>query len=347
VTRRTDFDTAVRLLRGAFLLDHSVSVSELGSLFHRDGNAPLQQLKRNIAEAYGVAWSFPAACGTSPLNVLALLALAPPGSTVAVNRDCHVSVHAALVHGGYRPVYYRAPFDADLGLPLGPTAASVDELLVRHPDVACIVVTYPSYFGIAGECAAIIEAAHQRGIPVQVDAAHGAPLHFCSALPAAAEDLGADIVLQSTHKTMGALSQGSVALFASDRYLEAFYNAVSHLGIVSTSFSYPTLASIELAIARHQVDGEESWCRAIQEADRFREHLLDVDNVKTFGNEAAGRRGFSALDRTRVTVDVSATGLSGYEFERLLHEQQIYAEMATARHILLLFTPCPPTAYPA
>ena len=74
VTRRlSEFDTAVRLLRGAFLLDHSVSVSELGSLFQRDGEGPLVELKRSIAKAYGVAWSFPAACGTSPLNVLGLV----------------------------------------------------------------------------------------------------------------------------------------------------------------------------------------------------------------------------------------------------------------------------------
>ena len=337
--RLSEFATAVRLLRGAFLLDHSVSVGELGSLFHRDGDAPLQQLKRNIAQAYGVAWSFPAACGTSPLNVLGLLALARPGSAVAVNRDCHVSVHAALVHGGYRPVYYCPEFDSQIGLPLGPTARSVESVLDAHADVSCVVLTYPNYFGIAGECEGIIDAAHRRGIPVLVDAAHGAPLHFCSALPVAAEDLGADVVLQSTHKTMGALSQGSVALFGSETYLDAFYDAVSHLGLVSTSFSYPTLSSVELAIARHQIDGEESWRRAICEADRFRERIGEVHGMSTFGVEAAGRPGFMDLDRTRVTIDVSGTGLSGFDFERLLGEEQIYAEMATSRHVLLLFTP--------
>ena len=335
----SEFATAVRLLRGAFLLDHSVSVGELGSLFHRDGDGPVQQLKRNIAKAYGVAWSFPAACGTSPLNVLGLLALAPPGSAVAVNRDCHVSVHAALVHGGYRPVYYCPEYDSELGLPLGPTSNAIESLLANNTDVSCVVVTYPNYFGIAGECAGIIEAAHRRGLPVLVDAAHGAPLHFCSELPDAAEDLGADVVLQSTHKTMGALSQGSIALFATETHLDAFYDAVSHLGLVSTSFSYPTLSSVELAIARHQVDGEESWTRAICEADRFRERVAVVDGVTTFGVEAAGRPGFVDLDRTRVTLDVSGSRLSGFDFERLLRDEQIYPEMATSRHVLFLFTP--------
>lgn len=334
-----DFDGAVHLLRGAFLLDHSVSVSKLGSLFRRDGNAPVQQLKRAIADAYGVAWSFPASCGTSPLNVLALLAVAPHGSTVLVNRDCHVSVHAAMVHGGYRPVYYASRFDPTINLPLGPAVEDVEAALLAHPDARCIVMTYPSYFGIAGDCGAIVELARARGIPVVVDAAHGAPLHFCSGLPEAAEDLGADVVLQSTHKTMGALSQGSVALFRTDEYLDPFYAAVTHLGLISTSFSYPTLSSIELSVARHQIEGEDTWRRSIDEAERFRAEAARIDGIATFGIDAAGRPGFRDLDRTRVTLDVSGTGLTGYEFDELLADSEIYAEMATARQVLFLFTP--------
>lgn len=334
-----DFDGAVHLLRGAFLLDHSVSVSELGSLFRRDGHAPVQQLKRSIADAYGVAWSFPATCGTSPLNVLALLAVAPPGSTVLVNRDCHVSVHAAMIHGGYRPAYFAPRFDDAIGLPLGPAVADVAAALQAHPETRCLVLTYPNYFGIAGDCAEIIALARSHRIPVIVDAAHGAPLHFCAGLPAAAEDLGADVVLQSTHKTMGALSQGSVVLFRTEEYLDRFYAAATQLGLLSTSFSYPTLSSIELAIARHQLEGEETWQRSIDEAETFRSQVARISGVRTFGVEAASRSGFRDLDRTRVTIDVTGTGLTGYEFERALAAAEIYAEMATSRHVLFLFTP--------
>lgn len=334
-----DAEAVVRLLRGAFLLDHSVSVTELGSIFVREGDAPVQQFQRNVAAAYGVAWSFPASCGTSPLNVLALLAVAPPGSTVLVNRGCHVSVHAAMVHAGVRPAYYRPRTDDALGVPLGHCAADVEALLDRHPDAAAVVLTYPNYWGIAGECEAIVAAAHRRGVPVIVDAAHGAPLHFSSALPAAAEDLGADLVLQSTHKTMGALSQGSVVLFPTDRFVERFCQVARHSGIISTSFSYPTLSSIEIAVASHARDGDAAWRRAAEEADRFREMVRDIEGVRTFGREAAGRPGFVDLDRTRVTLDVSGTGMTGYEMARRLEAEQVYPEMATLRHVLLLFTP--------
>jgi arginine decarboxylase len=337
--RSSDFDAAVRLLRGAFLLDHSVSVSELGSLFNREGDAPIQQLKRNVARAYGVGWSFPASCGTSSLNVLGLLAMTTPGSTVLVNRDCHVSVQAAMIHGDLTPAYYVPPYDEALGLLMGPTAHRVARALRDHTHVAAVVITHPNYFGIVGESAAIVDEAHARHIPVLADAAHGAPLHFCSLLPNAAEDLGADVVLQSTHKAMGALNQGSVALFRDDTYLDRFYDAVSQLGIVSTSFSYPVLSSIELAVAQHEVEGEDTWRRAIAEADRFRDLVREIDGVVVYGDEMIGRPGCVEIDRTRVAIDVSGTGCTGYEMERILASEQVYPEMATLRHLLFLFTP--------
>ena len=98
-----------RLLRGAFQLDQSTSVTDLGSLFVPTGDRPVQRLKRNLAEAYGMAWSFPSTHGTTMLNILALLTACPAGGRVLVNRDAHSSVTAALIHGGLEPVYPSRP----------------------------------------------------------------------------------------------------------------------------------------------------------------------------------------------------------------------------------------------
>ena len=336
---KSDLQRAAQLLRGAFLLDHSVSVGTLGTLFQRSGDAPVQRLKQMIADAYGVAWGFPSSSGTTSLNILALLAVCPPGSTVVVNRDCHVSIQAAMIHGDLRPVYYAPVIDPEFGLPLGPTRDAVAAALERAPDVRCVVLTYPNYFGIAGECAEIIEVARSRGIPVLVDAAHGAHLHFAPELPDAAEDLGADIVTQSTHKTMGALSQGSVALFRSEEYLEPFYRAARQLGFVSTSFSYPVLSSIELAVVQHANAGSDGWRHAARQADVFRERVRETAGLSAFGDETVPRAGMVALDRTRVALDVTGAGFTGFEFARGLAARDVYAEMATNRHVLFLFTP--------
>jgi arginine/lysine/ornithine decarboxylase len=86
-------------------------------------------------------------------------------------------------------------------------------------------------------------------------------------------------------------------------------------------------------------EGEAIWTAAIDRADAFRARCLNLDGIRCVDREQLGRPGFRDSDPTRVTLDVSETGLSGFDFERLLHEQRIYPEMATLRHLLLLVTP--------
>jgi arginine decarboxylase len=332
------FREGSRLLQGAFQLDHSTSVRDLGSLFVARDDRPLQRLKRQLADAYGVAWSFPSTHGTTALNILALLSACPLGGRVLVNRDAHSSVTAAMIHGGFEPVYLVPPYDPVLGLSVGPTFTEAEAILSRER-IDCVFLTSPNYFGIVGDVGEIISAAHGRGIPVVVDAAHAPHFHFCSALPAGAEDLGADYVAQSTHKMATALSQGSLLLVQHERLVDPLYEQINELGLISTSFSYPILASIELGVRQLVEEGEAIWTATIDRADAFRARCLELDGIRCVDREQLGRPGFRDCDPTRVTLDVSGTGLSGFDFERLLHEQCIYPEMATLRHLLLLVTP--------
>ncbi len=305
-----------RLLRGAFQLDQSTSITDLGSLFVPTGDRPVQRLKRNLAEAYGMAWSFPSTHGTTMLNILALLTACPAGGRVLVNRDAHSSVTAALIHGGLEPVYLAPPYDRDLGISLGPTLADVDAVLATSGDIDCVFFTSPNYFGIVGELGAVIATAHSRGLPVVVDAAHAPHFHFCDALPAAAEDLGADYVTQSTHKVATALSQGSLLLLRSEAQIEGLYEQVNELGLVSTSFSYPILASLEIGIAQLRTEGDRLWRQALDRADALSAACRELPGVRVLGLEHANRPGFVDIDRTRVTLELGQTGLTGFEVER-------------------------------
>ncbi len=329
------FVEAARLLQGVFQLDHSTSVSELGSLFEWQGQKPVQRLKRNLAEAYNVAWTFPSTQGTTVLNILALLTACPPGGRVLVNRDAHGSVTAAMIQGGFRPSYLVPRYDPELGLSLAPTLDDVKAALDRDR-VDCVFLTSPNYFGIVGDLAEIVDLAHRQGLPVVVDAAHAPHFHFCSALPPGAEDVGADCVTQSTHKVATALSQGSLLLLRNEAHIEPLYEHINELGFISSSFSYPILASIELGVRQLADEGEALWTEAIARAATFRDEARLLPGIACFGRERSGTPGFADCDPTRVTLDVSATGLTGYEFERRLHREHIYPEMATLRHVLFL-----------
>jgi arginine decarboxylase len=338
LSRQRTFREGTRLLKGAFQLDHSTSMTELGSVFMADGDKPLQQMKRRLAEWYGVAWVFPSTHGTTALNVLALMSACRPGGRVLVNRDAHSSVMAAMIHGGFEPVYFTPRYDAQLGLCVGPTIAGFREVM-ESQELDCVFLTSPNYFGIVGELEGIIAAAHQRGLPVVVDAAHAPHFHFCSRLPAAAEDLHAEYVTQSTHKVASALSQGSLLLLRDTAQIAPLYENVNELGLISTSFSYPILASLELGVRQLVEQGDELWRRTVDRAEAFRSAARGLPGIDCFGSEQRGKPGFNAFDPTRITLDVGALGLSGFAFERRLHQLGIYPEMATLQHVLFLVTP--------
>jgi arginine/lysine/ornithine decarboxylase len=86
-------------------------------------------------------------------------------------------------------------------------------------------------------------------------------------------------------------------------------------------------------------EGEAIWTAAIDGAEAFRARCLQLDGILCLDRDKVGRPGIRDCDATRITLDVTETGLSGFDFERLLHEARIYPEMATLRHLLLLVTP--------
>jgi len=108
---------------------------------------------------------------------------------------------------------------------------------------------------------------------------------------------------------------------------------------VSTSFSYPILASIELGVHQLVEQGDAVWRETIARADGFRFSCRQLPGVSCFGREQDSKPGFSEIDRTRVTIDVSRTGLTGFEVERRLQARHIYPELATLQNVLFLFTP--------
>ncbi len=332
----------VSLLQGALTLDHSISIPELGTLFDWRGDRPLQKMKRTLATAYGMAGAFPSTNGTTILNILALLTATTPGMHVLVNRDAHVSVLAAMIHGDLVPHYVVPKYDRTLGVALGPTLESVRSTLDANPQVRCLFLTSPNYFGIVCDLEQIIAFAHERGVTVIVDAAHGPHLHFCDALPPGAEDLGADFVTMSTHKVANALSQGSLLLFRNLSDRERLYENVNNLGFVSTSFSFPILASIELGVHQLVERGQAIWRATIDLAEEFRARVRREPGVNCFGVEEVRARGMRDLDRSRVMLDISGTGLTGYAFEDRLIQLDVdpmYPEMATLTGVLFLVTP--------
>jgi arginine decarboxylase len=330
-------NTLERDFREIARYDHSVAVPNLGTLFRDDPHSAIGAAQRHLAAIYGVPFAYPSTNGTSMLNVLALMTVTGPGDTVLIQRDSHVSVFAALIHLGLRPVYVAPRYAPDIGVPLGITPAHLRRSLHDHPDVRAIFLTYPNYFGIATDLHGCAAVAREYGVPLIVDAAHGAHFAFHPDLPTPAEQTSAAIVTQSTHKTCGALGQSSVALFNDESLIERFYEMVNHLGFVSTSFSSIILMTLFQSVLALHERGTAAIAERLAMAAWAREAINAIDGLCCFGPEAY-QEGFIAFDPLRITVNVAQLGRTGFAVERALYRSGHYPEFATLDNVLFLAT---------
>ncbi len=324
-------------------LDSSVSDNSLGSIFEPWGAHPIGEAHKDIAQIYGVKRSFISTNGTTAANKLALYTLVNPEDKVLMERDCHVSILQALNEIGARPIWLLPPFDQELGINLATTPETIEQALRQHPDIKAVVLTSPKYFGVVGDIQRCVSVCHAHGVPILVDEAHGACFPFHPKLPTSATETKADLISQSTHKTTEAFSQGSILHINNESLTNRFLHALHGTATLSTSFSYPIMATVEEAVTMLEVRGEKRLAVALILAQSLREGVKVIPGIKTWGQEKACQPGFHELDPLRVTLDVTGLNLTGIEVEHLLQQgngasRPVVAEMGDLRNVLFIVT---------
>jgi arginine decarboxylase len=309
---------------------------EVDALYNASG--VLKEAQELAAAAYGADTSFFLVNGSTTGNIVMVMSVCDPGDSIIVPRNAHKSVLSALILSGARPVYMRPPYDADLGVSGAVTPAEVERALEENPRAKAVFIVSPTYFGGAADTARIAALCRARGVPLLVDEAHGPHLHFHPDLPASALSAGADMVVQSTHKIISGMTQASLLHIKGPRIDRARARKTLEL-IQSTSPSYVLMASLDAARRQMALSGEELLGRTIDLAEEGRRMLSAIPGVRVLGRERCGRADLFDLDVTKLTINVTGLGMTGFEAKRRLNEEHnIQAEMATLHNVLLIVT---------
>ena len=165
----------------------------------------IYDLQQKIANFYGADHSFFLVNGSSAGIIAAICATCADGDTLVVPRNAHASVYNGMVLSGAVPMYIMPQFTTD-GLAGGICPSALDDM----PQGAAVLVVSPTYEGFVSDIQAIAQKVHSRGGILIIDEAHGAHFAFHKRFPVSALQLGADIVVQSLHKTLPAPSQCAV-----------------------------------------------------------------------------------------------------------------------------------------
>src|SRR5882757_39200 len=277
---------------------------------------PFQQAQLLAAEAWGARRSWFLVNGASQGNHATMMALAHMGRDVVVQRNVHSSVIDGLVLSGLRPAFVSPELDPELGIAHGLTPASLEAALEANPSAVAALVVSPTYFGACADVAALAEVAHGRGLPLVVDEAWGAHMHFHPELPQDALAAGADLVTSSTHKIVGALTQAAMLhLGHGGRIDDAVVDRCVSL-VETTSPSGLLSGSLDAARRQAAVHGEELLTETLAVIRETREAIQQIPGLDVVDERMVGRPGIAAWDPLRLSVDVRGTGSDGYRLAK-------------------------------
>jgi arginine decarboxylase len=306
---------------------------------------PFQQAQELAAEAWGARRSWFLINGASQGNHVACLALAHSGREVVVQRNVHSSTIDGAVLAGLRPTFVAPELDPELLIAHCLTPESLDAALERTPGAVAAQVVSPTYFGAVADVAGLAEVAHARGIPLVVDEAWGAHMAFHPDLPAHALSLGADLVISSTHKILGSLTQSAMLhLGDGGRLDEAVIDRCVTL-VESTSPNSLLSGSLDAARRNAVVRGRTVLTETLRALADTRAAVRDIPGLDVLDERIAGRPGVFAYDPLRLSIDVRGTGASGYEIARLLLEHDdVNLELFGQNVIVAVFGMAEPVA---
>jgi len=299
---------------------------------------PFGQAQLLAADAWGARRSWFLVNGGSGGNHAITLALAHGGERVVVQRNVHSSIIDGLVLSGLRPRFVAPRIDPELGIAHCVTPEDLDSALAAEPGAIAAMVVSPTYFGAVADIAALAEVAHARDVPLVVDEAWGAHLHFSSALPASALDCGADLVLSSIHKIVGSITQSAILHLGHGGRIDEQVVDRSVTLVESTSPNALLTASLDAARRLAATRGEELLAETVGSLAELRARICEIEGLDVLDDRIVGHSGVFAYDPMRLVVDVRATGATGHRIGRLMRESHdVSVELVSENVVVAVF----------
>lgn len=318
---------------GKFPFERDITeISGFDNLHHAEGI--LKEAQENAAQLYGTRRCFFSVNGSTAALLSAISACVSKGGSILVARNCHKAVYHALYLRELQPVYIYPHEDSRLGINGGISPSCVERYLEEHPEVEAVLITSPTYDGIVSNVEKIAEIAHRHEVPLIVDEAHGAHFRFSEYFPVSAADLGADIVIQSFHKTLPSMTQTAVLHVCSDRV--DVEKVKQFMAIYQTSSpSYILMASIDACVDKMQKDGQQMFREFTFQLEKARQRLSQCQKIQLVQPGMLDSTDVFDYDRSKLLFSTVGTSMNGHELHaRLRDEFHIEMEMEAENYVL-------------
>lgn len=319
----------------------SIDITEIhgfDNLHHPEGI--LKKSMEWAAGIYGSEKTYYLINGSSCGILSAISGTVSHGGTILMSRNCHKSAYHGVFLNCLKARYVYPQIFPDFGFSGGLLPEDVEIMLKKHPEIEAVFVVSPTYEGVVSDIGEIARIVHRFHLPLIVDEAHGAHFSFGKEgeFPVSALELGADVVVQSVHKTLPSFTQtallhvkkGYVDTGRLERYLQIYQ---------SSSPSYVMMAGIENCIRYMSEKGRKEMEAFHWRLEALWKHLSDMKRLRLLIKPMESGYGVYALDPSKVVISTRGTSLSGAQFgKRLREEFHLEMELCGPDYIVAIIT---------
>lgn len=294
--------------------------------------------------------SYLSIAGSTAMILSGIRSLTEYGDSVLVARNCHRSVYHAIELCGLRPVYVLPEFIEEYGITsqvhLEDIQRAFEQAKHQGQSPSLLVLTCPNYEGIFSDLKSIVAYAHQVGMKVLIDEAHGAHVDLyqetmlfsedkaeapCSALKA-----GADFVVQSLHKTLPSHTSTAICHLQGETVDESKLR--HQLKIFQTSSpNYLLMASIDSCIRYlHTEEAKKKFHDWKKLCLSTRKKLSALKQLKLFGQKKEDFKKIFAYDFSKFVISTRGTNFSGLDLGQALRGYGIEVEMMNKDYVICM-----------
>ncbi|MFD2115497.1 aminotransferase class I/II-fold pyridoxal phosphate-dependent enzyme [Paenibacillus yanchengensis] len=328
------YEKVLALLKAIMMLD----TTELNSTDDlHDPVAGIAEARKLAAKTFGADQSYFLVGGSTAGNIALLLATCEPGDTILVQRNVHKSIINGLKLAGANAVFLMPEYEPVTKLMTIPSLIQLEKALQLYPHAKAVFLTNPNYYGIGYRLEQWVELVHRFDIPLLVDEAHGAHYSLHEQVPSGALEAGADAVVQSTHKTLTAMTMSAMLHIQGD-LIDRQQISDCLAMIQSSSPSFPQMISLDIARAIIDVAGKqllEQSLNTVQQLTEWIEHKTEYlkivadENIRMTTNDLQ-------KDPLRILMYDTSGKFSGLQLQRLFEAQNCWVEMADLTYVVFV-----------
>ncbi|HQJ56097.1 MAG TPA: aminotransferase class V-fold PLP-dependent enzyme [Caldisericia bacterium] len=297
----------------------------------------IKEAQELAAKAFGSDYTFFLINGSTVGNLVMLSSTLKSKDKVILQRNSHRSVIGGLAVFDLEPIYIQSEIHKYSGIPSGIKPEDYEDKL-KNNSVKVSLITSPNYFGMCENIEEILKIGRKYDQTMLLDEAHGVHFPFNSKLPLTGIKIGYDMIVQSAHKTLPALTQTSFLHIKGNRVdMDKVFDALTYLE--SSSPSYLFMVSLDVVRYQMESEGEKIWNEIIDLSNYLREEVNKIDGFYCFGKEILNDEVYD-LDLTKITINTKKIGLTGFEVEEILNKKyNIEIELSDSYNILIFLTP--------